>query len=254
MKNRYSHIHLWARLFALSLLLCGVCSVVVMRVWEISHDAEARALYEVHAVHKTAVPEITVAPVVEIPFIEEEPDILILSHSEEVGKSTAESIETPTVLASSISVPLSETGIVEIEEPEEAEAELVQEPAVPAIWREDVPLSAELQNVLLEACDEAGIDPTIMLGLIWTESRFEVDAVSKSGDYGLCQLNSLYFDPNMTPEENLRTGVGLLAQHLQRYGTIDAALTAYHHGHDNGTRGYAYVVLSAAADWGYVYG
>lgn len=124
-------------------------------------------------------------------------------------------------------------------------------PAPTAPWREDVPLSAELQQVLLDTCAENGIDPLLMLGLIWTESRFVVDAVSSTGDYGLCQLNHNYFDPGMTPEENLRTGVGLLGQHLKTYGTIEAALTAYHWGHDNGTRGYAGTVISEAARYGY---
>lgn len=134
---------------------------------------------------------------------------------------------------------------------ETAPAPEAEQLPAPEVWREDVPLSAELQEVLLDACAEAGIDPLLMLGLIWTESRFEVDAVSGTGDYGLCQLNRLYFDPNMTPEENLRAGVALLGLHLERYGNIYAALTAYHVGHDDGSRGYAATVISAAADWGY---
>ena len=120
-----------------------------------------------------------------------------------------------------------------------------------AFYRADIPLSANLQAVLVEACAEAGVDPLLMVGLIDTESGFVVDAVSSTGDYGLCQLNHHYFDPGMTPEENLRAGVALLGQHLQRYGNIAAALTAYHAGHDDGTRYYAGVVLSKAAAWGY---
>ena len=53
--KRYKHFGLWLRMFALSLLLCGVCSVVVMRVWEISHDAEARALYDDECEEETCV-------------------------------------------------------------------------------------------------------------------------------------------------------------------------------------------------------
>ncbi len=120
-----------------------------------------------------------------------------------------------------------------------------------AVWREDVPLRPELQQVLVDACDDAGIDPLLMLGLIDTESGFNEDIVSQTGDYGLCQLNHLYFDPTMTPEENLRTGVELLGRHIKTYGEIGAALTAYHVGHDDGSRYYAGVVIEKAAAWGY---
>lgn len=122
---------------------------------------------------------------------------------------------------------------------------------VAAIWREDVPLRAELQAVLLEACTENGVDPLAMLGLIETESGFKEDIVSSSGDYGLCQLNHLYFDPAMTPEENLRAGIGLLGRHLKTYGNISSALTAYHVGHDDGSRYYAAAVIGKAIEWGY---
>lgn len=124
-------------------------------------------------------------------------------------------------------------------------------PPAPEIWRADLPLRAELQTVLLDACAEAGIDPLIVVGLIETESGFREDAVSPTGDYGLCQLNNRYFDPAMTPEENLRAGIGLLAMHLERYGSIEAALTAYNRGHDDGSRSYASVVLGKARGWGY---
>lgn len=135
------------------------------------------------------------------------------------------------------------------ETPEEAPAEV--EETAPAVWRNDVPLRPELQQVLLDACAEAGIDPLLMLGLIETESNFQEDAVSDSKDYGLCQLHYLYFDPNMPPEENIQAGVSLLGKHLKTYGEISAALTAYHVGHDDGTRSYANAVLGKAAAWGY---
>ena len=129
--------------------------------------------------------------------------------------------------------------------------ETPEESPAPAVWREDVPLRPELQQVLLEACTENGVDPLVMLGLIETESGFRENAVSSTWDYGLCQLNHLYFDPAMTPEENLRTGVELLGRHLKTYGNICAALTAYHVGHDDGSRYYAAAVLEKAAAWGY---
>ena len=167
--------------------------------------------------------------------------------SPEVKQIVPESVEMPTPDVCPVSEPRCEAEQQEADTAPETPAE----PSAPSVWREDVPLSAELQNVLLDACDEHGIDPLLMLGLIWTESRFVVDAVSSTGDYGLCQLNHNYFDPNMTPEENLRTGVCLLGQHLKTYGNISAALTAYHVGHDDGTRSYAGIVINEAARYGY---
>lgn len=134
-----------------------------------------------------------------------------------------------------------------------AERELKPLKPIPVrtVWREDIPLRAELQELIMDECDAAGIDPLIIVGLVETESGFREDAVSPTGDYGLCQLNYRYFDPAMTPEENLRAGIGLLARHLERYGSIEAALTAYNRGHDDGTRSYAAVVLGKARGWGY---
>ena len=118
-------------------------------------------------------------------------------------------------------------------------------------WREDVPLSAELQDALLAICEENGVDPLLALGLIETESGFQTDIVSPWGDYGLCQLNKAYFRTDMTPEENMAAGIGLLASNIKRYGTVEAALTAYNRGHDDGSRSYAAVVLRNARKWGY---
>lgn len=125
------------------------------------------------------------------------------------------------------------------------------EPEEPTIWREDVPLSAELQAALLTICEETGVDPLLALGLIETESNFRPDIVSATGDYGLCQLNRLYFPTDLTPEENLRAGLGLLGRLLTQYKTTEAALTAYNRGHDDGTRYYAGAVLGHARAWGY---
>ena len=117
----------------------------------------------------------------------------------------------------------------------------------------EAPLSRELQAALIGICDDTGVDPRLALGLIETESGFQVDIVSPWGDYGLCQLNKLYFPSDLTPEENLRAGIGLLGRNIERYGSVDAALTAYNRGYDDGTRYYARVVLKNAAKWGYSY-
>ena len=46
-------------------------------------------------------------------------------------------------------------------------------------YREDIPLSRELQAVLREACETNGVALCDALGLIEVESGFRVDAVSR---------------------------------------------------------------------------
>lgn len=128
--------------------------------------------------------------------------------------------------------------------------EAMPEPsAEPEIYDERVPLSKELQEALTYACQAHGVEYALALGLIQAESNFDINAVSYSGCYGLCQLNPVYFPANLTPAENIEHGIAYLAREIAYYGDIAAGLTAYHAGHDDGTRGYASVVLQYAAEW-----
>ena len=116
--------------------------------------------------------------------------------------------------------------------------------------REDVPLSRELQAVLFRACESNQIPVHIALGLIEVESSFQEDAVSVAGCYGLCQINPKWHPANLSPAENIAYGISFLAELRNRHdGDLEAALTAYNVGHDNGTRAYATRVLEAAEKW-----
>ena len=72
---------------------------------------------------------------------------------------------------------------------------LDKHPAGPRLARELVeaelinptPLSDELYIVLLDACEESGVEVPLALGVIEVESGFDVDAVSPAGCYGLSQ-------------------------------------------------------------------
>ncbi len=129
-----------------------------------------------------------------------------------------------------------------------AAAEKIQPPQVsekPYTW--DVPLTDEELDALLEACEEARLAPEIALGLIQVESTFRPDAVNEaSGCYGYCQLHPAYFPPDLSPVDNIRTGIGFLAELLARYEDLGAALTAYNAGYDTGDRTYAEKVIAAA--------
>lgn len=134
-----------------------------------------------------------------------------------------------------------------------AEAEQVTEPEEETIsftYREEVPLSEELQKAVWETCRENGIDTALVLGVMEVESTFRTDAVSCVGCYGLMQLNPAYFPSDLSPAENIQHGVRFLAELLERYsGDEGAALTAYNAGHDTGSRVYAQKVQAAAERW-----
>lgn len=117
-------------------------------------------------------------------------------------------------------------------------------------FRVDVPLSYDLQDALHTACERYSIDYPVALGLIEVESNFQADIVNATGDcYGLCQLNVRYFPSGLQPEENIDHGLAYLREQIDRYGSLEAGLQAYHDGYDTGARWYAKAVLAAAEKW-----
>lgn len=97
------------------------------------------------------------------------------------------------------------------------------------------------------AAAEAGIDPDLLAGLVYAESRGKADAVSRVGALGLCQLMpptaaelaaGLHIEgPPYTPADNLRMGATYLAQMLrQRQGDLDLALLSYRLGPSRASR------------------
>jgi len=117
-------------------------------------------------------------------------------------------------------------------------------------FRPDVPLSYDLQDALHTACERYGVDYHIALGLINVESNFNADALNpQSGCYGLMQLHPDYFPVGLSPAENIEAGIACLGEKLERYGSVSAALTAYHDGYDSGQRKYSMAVLLAAERW-----
>lgn len=117
-------------------------------------------------------------------------------------------------------------------------------------YYEEIPLSAELQEVLFDTCDKYGIPYEIALGLIETESRFQSGAVSDARCYGLCQLNPMYFPSGLSDADNIRYGLAFLADRINYYnGDIVRGLQGYTNYLDNGDRLYPNTVLAYAAQW-----
>ena len=170
-------------------------------------------------------------------------------------------------LAPNLAVWAMDTAAIRAAEVDKPQVEVVEVESVPPIdctplvaameamqedpYREDIPLSRELQAVLRESCEVNGVALCDALGLIEVESRFQVDAVSREGCFGLFQLNPKYYPSDLTPAENIQAGVAHLASQIKQYdGDIQAALRAYNKGYDDGDRVYARKVLDASEKWG----
>lgn len=149
----------------------------------------------------------------------------------------------PPVEAVVITVPMDFTPLVEA-------VEAAREPVEDDSYDESIPLSRELQAVLMEACEEHGVAPCDILGIIFEESRFDPDA-DNGKCYGYMGLNKKYYPSDLTLEEQIRAGVDHLAGQIERYdGDIQAALRGYNKGWDDGDRRYARRVLDASEKWG----
>lgn len=149
----------------------------------------------------------------------------------------------PPVEAVVITVPMDFTPLVDA-------VEAAREPVEDGPYDESIPLSRELQAVLMEACEEHGVAPCDILGIIFEESRFDPDA-DNGRCYGYMGLNKKYYPSDLTLEEQIRAGVDHLAGQIERYdGDIQAALRGYNKGWDDGDRRYARRVLDASEKWG----
>lgn len=106
-------------------------------------------------------------------------------------------------------------------------------PYAPAAhWAEVLPGSGrEWVQPIVQAAGRAGVDPRLLAAVVWAESDFDPDAVSRSGAIGLSQLmpgtaSRLGVDPR-DPEQNLEGGARYLGLQLKTFGRPDLAVAAY---------------------------
>lgn len=161
---------------------------------------------------------------------------------DEAATRAAEEDKSP-VKSVVIAVPMDFTPLVEA-------VESAMEPVEDDPYDETIPLSRELQAVLMEACEKHGVAPCDILGIIFEESRFDPDA-DNGKCYGYMGLNKKYYPSDLTPEENICAGVAHFAGQIEKYdGDIQATLRGYNKGWDDGDRRYARRVLDASEKWG----
>lgn len=104
----------------------------------------------------------------------------------------------------------------------------------------DIPLSEELQQYTYQMCVDYDCEEQyeLMLALMWKESNYTPDIISKTNDYGLMQINvcnhkhlaeELDIDNFLDPEQNIKAGVYFFSQFLEG-NTETEALMIYANG------------------------
>lgn len=117
-------------------------------------------------------------------------------------------------------------------------------------FRDDVPITYELQDITQTACEEFGVPYSLALAVMEQESGFQTDAENPSGCYGIMQLNPDFFPSGLSPAENIRAGVAYLGELLDTYGDVERAVTAYFYGPSNRTSSwYSNEVLERVDKW-----
>lgn len=128
---------------------------------------------------------------------------------------------------------------------------VVEEPAEPAEPEEpertyyDVPLTEDLQDIIIDISEKRGVDPALVLAVIEKESGYDPAAAGDNGrSQGLMQIWRSAHEKRMEklgavnlydPRDNIIVGIDILAEKLESYGDVEKALIAYNAG-DAGAR------------------
>ena len=121
-----------------------------------------------------------------------------------------------------------------------------EEPAAPEVPKEpertyyDVPLTEDLQDVIIDTAGGRGVDPALVLAVIEKESGYNPDASGDNGkSQGLMQIWRSAHKKRMKklgavnlydPRDNVLVGIDILAEKLEKYEDAEKALIAYNAG------------------------
>lgn len=123
----------------------------------------------------------------------------------------------------------------------------------------NVPLSHGLQDYIYELCAEEHVPMSLIIAMIDHESRFNPEAISRTNDYGLMQINEVNHESleeryrcadMLNPYQNVFCGIKVIGSYIETYGDYTKALMAYNMGNygarkawDNGITSTAYTDL-----------
>lgn len=133
--------------------------------------------------------------------------------------------------------------VIQAEEPSATEA-----PKEPERTYYDVPLSKDLQDIIIDTAGGRGVDPALVLAVIEKESGYNPDAFGDNGrSQGLMQIWRSVHEKRMEklgavnlydPHDNVIVGIDILAEKLESYGDVEKALIAYNAGDAGAKRHY----------------
>lgn len=128
-----------------------------------------------------------------------------------------------------------------------------EEPAEPPKTEEskrtyyDVPLTEDLQDIIIDTASRRGVDPALVLAVIEKESGYNPDASGDNGrSQGLMQIWRNAHKKRMKklgavnlydPRDNVLVGIDILAEKMEKYEDAEKALIAYNAG-DAGAKKY----------------
>ena len=112
----------------------------------------------------------------------------------------------------------------------------------------DVPLSDELQIYIADLCEEHHIDPKVVLGMIQKESNFDTKAIGDQGrSVGLMQIQPRWHKERMEylgcwslmdPYANVKVGIDILAELMDKHQDTEKALMVYNAGETGAYNGW----------------
>ena len=107
--------------------------------------------------------------------------------------------------------------------------------------------TTEQKDYIDRTAEAYKLDPKVVKAIIKVESGGDENAIGDNGNsIGLMQVQPRFNaqrlkegESLLNPQVNVRVGCELLSELMEKYGTLDKALTAYNAGHDTGDRSYA---------------
>lgn len=108
----------------------------------------------------------------------------------------------------------------------------------------DIPLEDSLQEYTFELCEENSLDYELVLAVIEKESSYNEEAISRTHDYGLMQINEVNHDwledklgisDFLDAKQNISAGIYILTRLTGKYEDADKVLMAYNAG-ENGAK------------------
>lgn len=132
----------------------------------------------------------------------------------------------------------------ETEEPIETEVtEVIEETEVQP--RITCRLNDEIQQMIVDKCEEYNIDFAFTMAVIFRESSFKPNVISESNDYGLMQINKINHEwlsdelgitNFLDPEQNVTAGLHMLSDLFEKYEYPSLVLMAYNMGETGAKR------------------